>query len=500
MPGTVAGTVKAVAERTLFVLAGRYELGPLVGRGGMADVHAGRDLELDRPVAIKLLVSPYDRDRDFVRRFRREARAAARLNHPNVVAVYDTGSDGDRHFIVTELVTGESLSSLLAREGPLPPTRAVEIASQVCRALSAAHAEGVVHRDVKPGNVMLTEDGRVKVVDFGIARAAGSEAVTRSGLVLGSAPYLSPEQARGEPGEPRSDLYGLGCVLYEMLTGRPPFAGETSLATLYLHVHASPLPPGAVAEVPAGVETVVLRCLEKDPGRRFESAAAVEEALERGATEPLPAADRATVPPATAPLPAVAKESTVPLERADVRAGVAAEASAGGGAPRRRVDGPRPALFLAVFVGVLALAALVLSQLADTPTVGGRRADTSPPQQSPAATGPRGGAPNDAGLDDAAAFGALMEAIDLASASAEPDDVSKLRDHAQQVNEKDREGEPDKAAEEAGKLLEELGKLEEDGKIGQAEARGIRAALEDVLDVIGVSAGGGDDDDDDDDD
>ena len=491
---------------TVSVLAGRYELGPLIGRGGMADVHAGRDLELDRPVAIKLLVAPYDRDRDFVRRFRHEARAAARLNHPNVVAVYDTGSDGDRHFIVTELVSGETLASVLAREGPLAPARALEIAIQVCRALAAAHVGGVVHRDVKPGNVMVIGAGGVKVVDFGIARAAGFEALTRSGLVIGSAPYLSPEQARGEPGEPRSDLYGLGCLLYEMVTGRPPFAGETALATLFLHVYGTPPPPSEVAPVPRALEAIVLRCLEKDPSRRYESAQALEAALQgvgdgSAAVAPRPA-DGSTEPLATAPVPAP-DEPTTPVERPDVETL--------DDVPRhRRSREPRPSLVLAGFVVVLALAVWGLSRLVDTPGEGPERTATRPLDGPAADTGVTGstgeltgavgrGAGDDV-PDEEAAFGALSEAIERTSASADPDAVSKLRDGAMKLFEKYREGKLDDVGKEAEKILEELAKLEEEGRIGEDEAMAVGAATDELLQVIGVRLGEEDDDDDEGDD
>jgi serine/threonine protein kinase len=286
------------------ILSDRYELGPELGHGGMARVLRGTDRQLGRHVAIKVLSPPYDRDQAFVERFRREAHAAARLNHPSIVAVYDTGSDDGTHYIVTELVEGETLADLLEREGPLPPRRAVDVATEVTRALEAAHERGVVHRDVKPGNVMLTPEGRVKVVDFGIARAAGAESVTRSGLVLGSAPYLSPEQARGEPGDERSDIYALGCVMYEMLTGHPPFKADTPVATLYLHVHEQVQSPSSVRDVPADLEAIVLRCLEKDPAARFQTASELEQALAEVGD-----------PNATMPLPAQDLEPTAPVER-----------------------------------------------------------------------------------------------------------------------------------------------------------------------------------------
>ncbi len=219
-------------QETTRTLAERYELGPAIGEGGMGRVHRGFDRALGRPVAVKILTPPNDRDGAFVQRFRREARSAARLSHPNVVAIVDTGSDGGTEFIVTELVEGETLSDVLRREGQLAPGRAVDIGRGICRGLEAAHRLGVVHRDIKPGNLMLT-DGGVKVLDFGIARAAEEGSLTRTGSVFGTAPYLSPEQAEGGPGDERSDLYALGCVLFETLAGRPPFVGATPIAVLY---------------------------------------------------------------------------------------------------------------------------------------------------------------------------------------------------------------------------------------------------------------------------
>jgi serine/threonine protein kinase len=205
------------------ILDGRYQLGSLLGVGGMARVYLASDRVLERQVAVKVLSLPYAQDPLFVERFRREARSAARLSHPNIVAVFDSGSDAGLHYLVMEYVAGQSLAQLLADRGRLAPRRAAELAIEVCRALAAAHAQGLVHRDVKPGNVLVTEDGRVKVTDFGIVKAAAATTLTGTGTVLGTAAYLSPEQAQGGPVDARSDLYSLGCVLYELLCGSPPF-------------------------------------------------------------------------------------------------------------------------------------------------------------------------------------------------------------------------------------------------------------------------------------
>ncbi len=275
------------------LLGGRYRLEGTIGAGGMAEVHRGTDTVLGRPVAIKVLAPQFARDAAFVERFRREARAAARLNHPNVVNVYDTGSDDGTHYIVMEYVDGRTLADRLASGGALPTAAALELAGAVCRALSAAHRQGIVHRDIKPGNVMVTPEGQVKVMDFGIARLAdGAETVAQTAAVLGTASYLSPEQARGEPVDERSDIYSLGVVLYEMLTGRPPFTGDSAVAVAYKHVQEAPEPPSRWnPDIPPALDAVVLRCLAKDPANRYPSAEQLRRDLERvGRGEPVEAA------------------------------------------------------------------------------------------------------------------------------------------------------------------------------------------------------------------
>src|SRR6266540_5006027 len=205
------------------LLSGRYLIVEPLGRGGMAAVYRGTDRVLGRTVAIKVLNPELAEDQRFVERFRHEARAAAALNHPGVVGVFDTGSDGDQHYIVMEHLEGRTLAEVLRDERLLPPERALSIAAEVAEALEAAHRAGLVHRDVKPSNVMIMPNGTVKVMDFGIARAAAGASFTQTGMVMGTATYFSPEQARSDPVDARSDIYSLGAVLYEMLTGRPPF-------------------------------------------------------------------------------------------------------------------------------------------------------------------------------------------------------------------------------------------------------------------------------------
>jgi predicted Ser/Thr protein kinase len=299
------------------VLNDRYEVESTLGHGGMAQVYRATDRVLGRPVAVKVLSRRFAGDEKFVTRFRREAQASAGLNHPHVVSVYDTGSHGDLHYIVMEYVEGETLGALMAREAPLQPERAVRIAADVAEALGTAHGQGLVHRDVKPGNVMIDPDGRVKVVDFGIARAAADDTLTQTGLVLGTAAYLSPEQARGDRVDARSDIYSLGCVLYEMLAGRTPFSADSSVAMAYMHVNEEPESPSTTgAEIPSEVESVVMRALEKDPDRRFQTAPEMHAALL--AALPTGPVAAATVPVAaggdTAVMPA-AGEETMPPDR-----------------------------------------------------------------------------------------------------------------------------------------------------------------------------------------
>jgi serine/threonine-protein kinase len=270
------------------LLGGRYEVDAVVGYGGMAEVHRGRDVRLGRDVAIKMLRSDYGRDPAFQGRFRREAQSAASLNSPSIVAVYDTGEedvDGvPTPYIVMEYVDGHTLRDLLATEGRLLPQRALEITAAVCGALEQAHTAGIVHRDIKPGNVMVTTTGEVKVMDFGIARALAttSATMTQTAAVVGTAHYLSPEQARGEHVDARSDVYSTGCLLYELLTGAPPFTGDTAVAVAYQHVREDPTPPSAVEpDVPAAVDAIVLVAMAKNPANRYGSAAEMRADIER---------------------------------------------------------------------------------------------------------------------------------------------------------------------------------------------------------------------------
>jgi serine/threonine-protein kinase len=251
----------------------------------MAEVYRARDDLLGRDVAVKVLSERYARDRSFVERFRREAQSAANLNHPNIVSLYDYGSDNGTYFIVMEYIDGRPLDDIIRREGALMPERAAEIAFDIAQALHRAHEGGLVHRDVKPSNVMITSTAQTKVTDFGIARAVtadGEQTVTQTGMVIGTASYLSPEQAQGNPVDARSDVYSLGCVLYEMLTGSPPFQGESPLAIVYKHVREDPPPPSQVnPDVPTALDAIVMKALAKNPDNRFASALEMKEDLRR---------------------------------------------------------------------------------------------------------------------------------------------------------------------------------------------------------------------------
>jgi serine/threonine-protein kinase len=270
------------------LVGGRYALDEVIGHGGMGEVWRGHDTRLDRVVAVKLLRTDLARDPAFQARFRREAQAAASLEAPNVVSVYDTGEDARGvPWIVMEHVEGRTLRDILSTEGRLLPRRALEVAVDICSALEVAHQAGIVHRDIKPGNVMLTSQGEVKVMDFGIARAAaGSEStMTQTEAVVGTAAYLSPEQARGEHVDPRSDLYSTGCLLYELLTGTPPFVGDSAVAVAYQHVREDPVAPSTyVAGLSPDVDAVVLTAMAKNPAHRYVDADAMREDLLRAAS------------------------------------------------------------------------------------------------------------------------------------------------------------------------------------------------------------------------
>lgn len=349
------------------VFNGRYELHRRIGRGGMAEVSLARDQLLDRPVAVKVLFPEFATDPAFVERFRREATAAANLSHPNIVGVFDWGEAQGTYFIVMEFVDGRSLSEILRSEGPLHPDRVADLGADVAAALGHAHRNGVVHRDVKPGNVIVDGQGQVKVADFGIARAitaATDDNLTQAGTVMGTATYFSPEQARGDAVDPRSDIYSLGCVLFELVIGRPPFSGDSPVAIAYKQVHESPVPPRQInPAVPPALEAIILKCLAKNPVNRYPSAEDLRADLRRFREGNRILAEPVMPPPPRDPAATGVLASTTAL------------AAAGGGSrlraqplyddydeePRRSSGG-----FLAVLVVLLLLLAGMLFLLART--------------------------------------------------------------------------------------------------------------------------------------
>jgi len=366
------------------VLAGRYELGEVIGRGGMSTVYRARDLSLDRTVAVKVAMDPLlERDPVYAARFKREARAAAAISHPSAVTVFDAGADGPTRYIVMECVEGQDLSQILRDEGPLEPSRAAHIAEQIADTLAAAHAAGIVHRDIKPGNVMVGAGDRVKVLDFGIARTQDAVTLTQTASVLGTAPYMSPEQAMGNPADARSDLYSLGCLLYEMLTGKPPFMAEVPAGVLHQHVRVAPKPPRELnPAIPAALDALVLQLLAKDPGDRPQTAAEVRDRLANfetatEPTRPLPVSE--TVIAAAAAAAEVPQMATVP--QAAARPPVPPDPTAPTRAiPPNRSRGAGPWAFLAA-VALLLLGAAVAYALS---TGGGSSTSSSSRSSAPA--------------------------------------------------------------------------------------------------------------------
>jgi serine/threonine-protein kinase len=324
-------------------LAGRYVVEDVLGRGGMATVYLARDEELERPVAVKILAGHLAGDPSFRDRFVREARLAAQLSHPNVVQIFDAGEDEGHPYIVMECVEGHTLADELRNRRPQDPARVVDIGIQVCAGLEHAHTAGLIHRDIKPANLLLRDDGTVKIADFGIARAAESTRLTQMGSVLGTAAYLSPEQALGEEVTAATDIYALGCVLYEGLTGRTPYVFET-LAELAVKHQQEAIPPvrELCPEVPEPLEAVVMRCLARNPDFRPASAADLARGLSTAAppdaaTRPLPQATGARA----------SEMGTVPLRPP---------------APPRREPPSRPRWILpAILATLLVIAAVVIA-------------------------------------------------------------------------------------------------------------------------------------------
>src|SRR5690349_22708957 len=293
------------------VVDGRYRVLDRVGSGGMAEVYCAQDLQLGRKVALKILYRRFAEDREFVERFRREASSAAGLQHQHVVAVYDRGEYDGTYYIAMEYLEGRSLKSIIQQEAPLDPDRAIDLTIQVLRAARFAHRRGIIHRDLKPHNVIVDGEDRAKVTDFGIARAGASD-MTQTGSIMGTAQYLSPEQAQGHAVSAQSDIYSVGIILYEMLTGRVPFEGECAVTIALKHVNERATPPSAYnPAVTPELEEVVMRALEKDPARRYPDADAFIAALQGQEVPAAPPTD-ATAIAAAAPVPVLAREPVPP--------------------------------------------------------------------------------------------------------------------------------------------------------------------------------------------
>lgn len=358
------------------VIAGRYELGKVLGRGGMGEVRAGRDIKLDRPVAIKILHPEMAARPDFKERFAGEARAAGRLMHPNIVAVYDTGEHEGTSFIVMELLPGRNLADALATQGPFEPEAARRVALEILAALDASHAEGILHRDIKAGNVLLTKEGSVKVADFGVAKVAEGLDMTLTGLLLGTPAYLAPELVDGERASKRSDIYAVGVVLYELLAGRRPFEAETPLALAMSIKRDDPVPLSDIRpDLDPALIGVVETAISKEPEDRYADAQQMIDALS-AADSPIEAVDT-VLPPTDATQPLLVPGRPAPgstrVMRRQTEVGPARSAGTG---PTGL--GLRGRTWVAVVMAVVAILALVVFARARNP--GGQSPEAGPPQ------------------------------------------------------------------------------------------------------------------------
>jgi serine/threonine protein kinase len=461
------------------VLADRYAVGELLGRGGMAEVYLATDRVLDRPVAVKVLGGWLAHDGTFVERFRREALASARISHPNLVAVFDAGSEDGVHYIVMEHVRGETLADVLRRDGRLEPNRATRIATSVADALGVAHAAGIVHRDVKPANVMLTPDGRTKLTDLGIARGIEGESITRASSILGTAGYVSPEQARGDRVDHRSDIYSLGCVLYEMLTGRQPFEADNPVAVAFKHVHEAPLPPTSLeASIPPALEAVVLRAMEKDPASRFPSVANMTSALNDRTAPVRPFED-------TRPLPVAGTTTPTPTE-----------------ALPRRADRPPPrrrnVLLLLLLVALALIAALAFAAFDSDPRPAAtqRRSPSATPS-TPAPTTPppttQAPPPSPDSVEAAAAALDALVAEGLADGTISEKAAEEIGKRLEDALDKFREGDTEQAVDKLDDIVKEVEKAVDEGEIAHSREQRLRRAIEDVASqMIAASPSEGD--------
>jgi eukaryotic-like serine/threonine-protein kinase len=458
-------TVQAMAGKTI---AGRYRLQTVLGHGGMATVWRAVDERLGRPVAIKLLpTGAGSADPAAARRFDQEAHAAAQLSHPNIVAVHDVGRDQDTAYLVMELVDGDSLADHLAH-GSLPTDRAVTIATQICDALAAAHRAGVIHRDIKPANIVLASTGTVKVCDFGIARLTHQQqtGLTATHTVLGTSAYMAPEQATGGPIDTRADLYALGCVLYAMLTGRPPFTGDNPMAVLHQHLHQPPAPTRTLRpDVPADLDRLVSDLLAKNPADRPATAEGVRHRLTAapaGAAGEHPrrvSASAGVVLP-TQQLPALDEPSTPDTIRRPISA----------------------QLIVAVTVVIVA-ALTVAAFLASRPATTG----AGPSISAPAGTATSAPGPPNSPADVATRPAAALRASIDQQARAGQLDQDTAKELSGKLNDVEKElgrNRPGKAAEKLADLRNKLDELHDDGRIGTTGYQTIRAGLDELADAL----------------
>lgn len=458
-------------------LGGRYELRQRLGSGGMADVYRAVDRVLDRTVAVKVLRPERVADPTVVERFRREARAASSLPRAHVVAVHDTGTDGDLHFLVLEYVEGPTLAEVLRDQGPLPPGRVVEITRQVGTALAAAHRRGLVHRDVKPSNILFDRQGRVRVTDFGLARAASDVTITTPDAALGSLPYLAPEQARGGEVDPRADVYALGCVVYEMLTGRPPFTADAPAAVLFHHLRTAPTPPSRHRPgLPRALDPAVLALLVKDPADRPGDMAAAVAALETGAAGQAP-------PGAPAPL-----ERTAPLTAATGAPAAGGGADPGGTTPAPAGGRWRRWAAAGVLGAALLAGGLLLTPGQEAPREPGSAAPPAPttspsptpePSPTPSPAPPATDAP-------AALFSVLSALTDGVTAGELTEDAAEdIGDRVADALEKLRDGKPHEAHRKLDEARRRLAELAREGEISTQRRDLIAAALSAARQAVG---------------
>jgi serine/threonine-protein kinase len=417
-------------------LNNRYEIVRSIGHGGAAIVYLGRDLLLNRQVAIKILRGQFASDPSYVERFQREAQAAASFAHPNIIDIYDVGEVNDSPYIVMEYIPGDTLKEIIETEGPFDPDDVAALIEQVAAGLDYAHARGIIHRDVKPQNILVTREGLAKVVDFGIAKGPGESALTDAGLTIGTAHYISPEQASGLSATPASDVYSLGIIAYEMLCGQLPFDGNSAVAVAMMQVNQPPTPPDEIdPEVPPGAADIVLRALEKDPTRRYPSAGAFAEALTNWRTNGIPPKGMMTQPlPAQ---PARSNRAARTAERASAATTVpipsAAPASASATAPRLQApysaayEDDGDALAAPIYPhdhrdrgsnGTLWAGFFVVAALALIVWIGGRVADNrggsdTPPAPTQTVTASQGGAQGGATEDDAGSTAEMTTAPNL---------------------------------------------------------------------------------------